>query len=123
MADTHAASATLRRRARPISEPRALTARARSAPQEGEVTETVASWTAVLPPYLRPVARKARTAIRSAFPDFTEYVKNAVVGYGSSTLARDWLLYLSAQRDHVNLGFVQGLGSLMSDPHRLIHGT
>jgi len=61
--------------------------------------------------------------VRSAVPGLTEYVHYGVLKYGRSIAMRDWLLYLSAHRDHLNLGFVQGLGSAVPDPSGIIEGS
>jgi hypothetical protein len=67
--------------------------------------------------------RKARALVKSAFPEFVEYLHYDVIKYGRTTALRDWLVYISGQRDHLNLGFVQGLGAAVPDPTGLIEGT
>ena len=87
------------------------------------MTQTPAAWIARLTPALRPVARKARVSVRSAFPGATEYVHFGVIRYGLSAEPRDWVLYIAAQRDHLNLGFVQGVGAAVPDPTGIIEGS
>ena len=87
------------------------------------MTETPVAWTARQAPELRTVARKARALVKAAFPDFVEYVHYGVIKYGRTTALRDWLVYISGQRDHLNLGFVQGLGAAVPDPTGLIEGS
>ena len=87
------------------------------------MTETPAAWIARLAPELRPVARKARAVVRAAFPNAIELVHSGVIRYGLSNEPRDWLLYLSGHRDHVNLGFMRGVGGAVQDPHGVIEGT
>ena len=88
-----------------------------------QVAGTAAIWTAQVAPSLRPVARKTRSLVRSAFPAFTESVSYGVLRYGRSPANRDWLLYISAHRDHLNLGFMRGLGTSVPDPSGIIEGT
>jgi len=85
--------------------------------------ETISSWTAQVAPPLRPVARRTRALVKSTFPDLVEHIRPGVVVYGRSSAPRDWLLYISQHRDHLNLGFAHGLGSAVADPSSLIQGS
>ena len=64
-----------------------------------------------------------RALVRATCPEFTEYVRNGVIRYGRSTAIRDWLLYIATFRDHLNLGFGQGLAAMVPDPSGIIVGT
>jgi hypothetical protein len=87
------------------------------------VAGTAAAWTARIAPSVRPVARKTRALVRSGFPKLTESVAYGVLRYGPSPANQDQLLHIFAHRDHLNLGFMRGLGALVPDPSALIEGT
>jgi hypothetical protein len=89
----------------------------------GAMSETPAMWTGRIAPQLRPAARKARALVKSAFPELTESITHGVLRYGRTPAPRDWLLYISAHRDHLNLGFMRGLGGAVPDPSGIVEGT
>lgn len=87
------------------------------------MTETPSTWTARVPKALRSVARSARTTVRSAFPDFVEHARPGLILYGRTKAPRDWRIYISMHRDHLNLGFYRGLASNLPDPKGIIEGS
>jgi hypothetical protein len=65
----------------------------------------------------QPLLNALRTLVKETAPELTESLKWGYPSYGE----KKNVIYLAAQKKHINLGFYQG-GSL-ADPDKLLEGT
>ena len=65
----------------------------------------------------QPLLHSLRNLIKESAPELTECLKWGYPSYGDKTN----VIYLAAQKNHINFGFYQG-GSLV-DPDKLLEGT
>ena len=84
---------------------------------------TVEIFLAHFTPAVQALALQVREVVRAAMPDADERVDSGdqVIRYAKGQKMSDTLVYISAHKDSVNLGFFYGTS--LSDPTHLLRGT
>ena len=90
-------------------------------PAFGRSSAQVAEWRQRLPPDGRDIVDALRGMIAGLAPDAHEIIYHDALGYGPTDSGFDRILYISAFKDHINLGFFYGAG--LPDPHALLTGS
>lgn len=72
---------------------------------------------------VQEMALKLRTIVREVMPDADERLDTSyqALRYGVGEKMNDTIVYISAHKDSVNLGFYKGTS--LPDPDKLLHGT
>lgn len=84
---------------------------------------TVEAFLATYTPIVRDTALKTRVLVKAVLPDAVENldIGHKVIGYSSGQKMSDMIVYISAHKDSVNLGFTRGTS--LPDPAGLLRGT
>jgi hypothetical protein len=85
-----------------------------------ECLDGVQDWLARLSPDGAVVVGTLRRLIAEAAPGAHEIVYHDALGYGPTVKGFDRVFYISAFKDHINLGFFYGAG--LDDPDALLAG-
>ena len=85
-----------------------------------ESQDGVEEWLARLSPDGAVVVGTLRRLITEAAPGAHEIVYHDALGYGPTDKGFDRVFYISAFKDHINLGFFYGAG--LDDPDALLAG-
>jgi hypothetical protein len=85
-----------------------------------ESQDGVEEWLARLSPDGAVVVGALRRLITEAAPGAQEVVYHDALGYGPTDQGFDRVFYISAFKDHINLGFFYGAG--LDDPDGLLAG-
>ena len=86
-----------------------------------ESLDGVEDWLARLSPDGTIVVGALRRLITEAAPGAREIVYHDALGYGPTDKGFDRVFYISAFKDHINLGFFYGAG--LDDPDALLAGS